>query len=200
MYISASENTVSIWLDEFHWKSFGLTNTIKLMVSLTKPLYWWPKVETATRSASGENRATPGSQVRFLASQPSIQAVLRAKGGRVQGWGGFRSSATGPSTGESLATATPKKGFFCRVLASLWLMFWGLIGIPNKYCFTYMLRSRAGTVRPCRFPKTQQWVTWKFWSRSHSDKGSSNLSQRRDTSWQVLRTLCSLRKFKKERT
>ena len=32
-------------------------------------------------------------------------------------------------------------------------------GIPNKYCFTYMLRSRAGTVRPCRFPKTQQWVT-----------------------------------------
>lgn len=41
-------------------------------------------------------------------------------------------AVAGPSTGESLATATPKKGFFCRVLASLWLMFWGLIWHPEQ--------------------------------------------------------------------
>ena len=122
------------------------------MVSLTKPLYWWPKVETATRSASGENRATPGSISCFPTIHTGRFTSKRWKSARLRWLQKQRLLQVHLQVSlwlQRLQRRASFAGFWPRCGSCFGASF----GIPNKYCFTYMLRSRAGTVRPCRFPK-----------------------------------------------
>ena len=105
----------------------------------------------------------------------------------------------GPSTGESLATATPKKGFFCRVLASLWLMFWGPIWHPEQVLLHVHVAFPSGHGETLSLPQNSTVGDLKVLVQKSFRQGFLKLVTEKGF-WQVLRTLCSLRKFKKERT